>query len=191
MSIQTIVTLVGLLMILGCTHQETPPAAPQSAQRELMLDTRAVVEKVDQSTREVRLRTTDGRELTVVAGPEVRNLAQVSPGDTVRLTYYESVAVRMAEPDAGGPATTSAIPARAPEGSMPAGVVGATTDMVVEILAYDPTSGVATFKTPDGITRQVLVNPAMREFAAARKPGDRVAMQVTSAVAASIVEAGG
>ena len=87
----------------------------------MLLDTRAVVEKVDQNTREVRLRTMDGKELTVLAGPEVRNLAQVSAGDTVRLTYYESVAARMAEPGAGGPATTSVIASRAPEGSKPAG----------------------------------------------------------------------
>ena len=191
MSIQRVVPLVGLLMILGCTHQETPPAALQSAQREAMLDTRAVVAKVDQSTREVRLRMMDGQELTVLAGPEVRNLAQVSAGDTVRLTYYESVAARMAEPGAGGPSTTSVVSSRAPEGSKPAGVVGATTDMVVEFLAYDPTTGVVTFQTPDGATRQALVNPAMREFAAARRPGDRVAVQITSAVAVSIVETGG
>ena len=191
MSIQRVVPLVGLLMILGCTHQETPPAALQSAQREAMLDTRAVVAKVDQSTREVRLRMMDGQELTVLAGPEVRNLAQVSAGDTVRLTYYESVAARMAEPGAGGPSTTSVVSSRAPEGGKPAGVVGATTDMVVEFLAYDPTTGVVTFQTPDGATRQALVNPAMREFAAARRPGDRVAVQITSAVAVSIVETGG
>ena len=47
MSMRKIMPLAGLLVSLGCTHQETPPAAPQSAQRELMLDTRAVVEKVD------------------------------------------------------------------------------------------------------------------------------------------------
>jgi hypothetical protein len=191
MSLRNILPLAGLLVSLGCTNQEAPPAAPQSAQRELLLDTRAVVEKVDQSTREVRLRTMDGKELTVLAGPEVRNLAQVSAGDTVRLTYYESVAARMAEPGAGGPATTSAVTGRAPEGSKPAGVVGATTDMVVEFLAYDPATGVATLKTPEGRTVQVMVNPAMRGFAAARRPGDRVAVQLTSAVAASIVETGG
>ena len=136
-----------------------------------MLDTRAVVEKVDQNTREVRLRTADGRELTVVAGPEVRNLAQVSAGDTVRLTYYESVVARMAEPGAGGPATTSVVTGRAPQGGKPAGIYGATTDMVVEFLAYDPASGVATFKTPDGMTQQIVVSPSMRAFAAARRPG--------------------
>jgi hypothetical protein len=127
----------------------------------------------------------------VIAGPEVRNLAQVSPGDTVRLTYYESVVARMAEPGAGGPATTSVASSRAPEGSRPAGVVGATTDVVVEFLAYDPATGTVTFETPDGVTRQVVVNPAMRSFAAARQPGERVALQLTTAVAASIVETGG
>ena len=186
-----IMPLAGLLLGLGCSHQETPPAAPQSAQRELMLDTLAVVENVDQSNREVRLRTTEGKELTVLAGPEVRNLAQVSAGDTVRLTYYEGVVARMAEPGAGGPATTSVVTARAPQGGKPAGVYGATTDMVVEFLAYDPTTGVATFKTPDGVTQNVVVNPAMRGFAAARQPGDRVAVQFTNAVAAAIVETGG
>ena len=191
MSLRNIMPLAGLLLSLGCADQEAPPAAPQSAQREMLLDTRAVVEKVDQNTREVRLRTMDGKELTVLAGPEVRNLAQVDAGDTVRLTYYESVAARMAEPGAGGPATTSAIAARAPEGSKPAGLVGATTDMVVEFLAYDPATGVATLKTPEGRTVQVMVNPAMRGFAAARQPGDRVAVQLTNAVAASIVETGG
>jgi hypothetical protein len=192
MLLRKVMPLAGLLASLGCAQHEAPPppAAPQSAQREAMLDTRAVVEKVDQNTREVRLRTADGRDLTVVAGPEVRNLAQVSAGDTVRLTYYESVVARMAEPGAGGPATTSVVTGRAPQGGKPAGIYGATTDMVVEFLAYDPASGVATFKTPDGKTQQIVVSPSMRAFAAARRPGDRVAVQLTNAIAASIVEAG-
>ena len=191
MSMQKMMPLAGLLLSLGCSQQEEAPAAPLSAQHETMLNTRAVVEHVDQSTRVVRLRTTDGKELTVLAGPEVRNLAHVSAGDTVRLSYYESVTARMAEPDAGGPATTSVVTSRAPEGSTPGGLVRATTDVVVEFLAYDPATGIATFKNPDGVTRTVEVNPAMREFAAARRPGDQVALQITNAVAASIVETGG
>lgn len=191
MSMRRIMPLAGLLVSLGCTPQETPPASPQSAQRETMVDTRAVVENVDQNTREVRLRTTDGRVLTVLAGPEVQNLAQVSAGDVVRLTYRESVAARMAEPGAGGPATASVVTTRAPEGSRPAGRVDATVDIVVEFLAYDPATGVVTFKTPDGVTEKVVVSPAMRGFAAARRPGERVALQLTSAVAIAIVETGG
>jgi hypothetical protein len=40
------------------------------------------------------------------------------------------------------------------------------------------------------VSQQVVVSPAMREFAAARRPGERVAVQLTSAMAVSIVKAG-
>ena len=63
--------------------------------------------------------------------------------------------------------------------------------MVVEFVAYHPATGVVTFLAPNGATRQALVNPAMREFVAARQPGDRIAVQITSAVAVSIIETGG
>src|SRR4051794_11867886 len=117
MLLRRIMPLAGLLVSLGCSHQEAPPpAAPQSAQREAMLDTRAVVEKVDQNTREVRLRTADGRDLTVAAGRGLATPPQVPAGDTVRLTYHEGVAARWAEPGAGGPATTSVVTGRAPQG---------------------------------------------------------------------------
>ena len=39
-----------------------------------MLNIGAVIEHVDQSTRLVRMRTNDGKELIVLAGTEVRNL---------------------------------------------------------------------------------------------------------------------
>jgi hypothetical protein len=180
--------LAGLLLCLGCAGPQTPPAAPQSAQREAMLDTRAVIEHVDQETRVVRLRMKDGTELDVFAGPQVRNLAQLAAGDIVQLSYYESVTARMAAPDAGGSATTSVVTSRAPEGTTPAGLVRTTTDVVVEFVAYDPVTGMVTFKTPDGATQTVEVDPAMRGFAAARRPGERVALQFTNAVAASIVK---
>ena len=190
MSMIKIMPFAGLLVCLGCTDQETPPAAPQSAQREAMMNTRVVVEHVDQETRVVRVRMMDGSALDVLAGPQVHNLAQVSAGDTVRLTYYERVTARLAEPDAGGPATTSIVTSRAAAGSEPGGIVRATTDAVVEFLAYDPATGIVTFKSPEGITQTVEVDPAMRDFAAARRPGERVALQTTNAVAASIVETG-
>src|SRR4051794_23301754 len=95
MPMRKIMPLAGLLVILGCTHHEAPPAGPQSAERESIVETSAVVEKVDQTNREVRLRAASGKEMTVVAGPQVRNLGQLHAGDTVRLTYLERVAARM------------------------------------------------------------------------------------------------
>ena len=191
MSMRMIVPLAGLLATLAAPRKlrrRRPSASPQSAQREAVMAATAVVESVDPTSRVVRVRTNDGREITVIAGPEVRNLAQVSAGDTVRLNYYESVAVRMAEPGAGGPTSASVVSSRAPVGATPAGVVGNMVDMVVEFIAYDPATAIATFKTPEGVTQSILVNPAMRAFAAARRPGERVAIQVRTAVAAAIVE---
>lgn len=179
------------LMVAGCAgqHAGRPAPAAQTAQRETVLETTAVVEKVNQATREVELRASDGELVTVVAGPEVRNLPQLAAGDVVRLTYFESVAARMAETADGGPATTAAVVAgRAPEGAKPAGLVGTAVNMVVTMVSYDPATAVATFTTPEGTTESVVVHPAMRAFAAARSPGDRVAVELTSAVAVSIVE---
>jgi len=228
-------------------------ATAQTAERESRVETSMKVETVNQETREVRLRAADGRELSVVAGPEVRNLPQLQAGDVVRLTYYESVAARVTAPDvacankkqayldslsdtmpsaqqhdltgeieggfqrcmtgevnawhqienkltvtqqqtppetqvAGAAATETIAVSRAPVGEKPGLVGGSTVDMVVEFVSYDPATGIVTFKTADGVTNTLKVNPAMREFVAARKPGDRVAVEVNKAIALSIVE---
>ncbi len=230
-------------------------AADQSAQRESVIETSATVESVDQQTREVLLRAPDGRTLAVMAGPEVRNLPELKAGDTVRVTYYESVAARLDDPRAacadrqeayltrldGDPMPTdqknaylgaitggfqrcmaeqtnpwrqveAEVPLRiseqqtppqtqVAEGATKTVVVGPATengffganmvDMVVEFVSYDASTGVATVKTADGVVKSFRVNPAMRDLAAARKPGDRVAIEATNAAAVSITKAGG
>jgi hypothetical protein len=228
-------------------------AADQSAQRESVIETSATVESVDQKTREVLLRAPDGRTLAVMAGPEVRNLPELKAGDTVRVTYYESVAARLDDPRAacadrqeayltrldGDPMPTdqknaylgaitggfhrcmaqqanawqqveNKLPLRAAQqeaqpqagaGATKTVVVGPATesgffganmvDMVVEFVSYDASTGVATVKTADGVVKSFRVNPAMRDFAAARRPGDRVAIEATNAAAVSITKAGG
>ncbi len=228
-------------------------AADQSAQRESVIETSATVESVDQKTREVLLRAPDGRTLAVMAGPEVRNLPELKAGDTVRVTYYESVAARLddpraacadrqqaylarldgmpmptdqknahlgtitggfqrcmaqqanawqqvenklplraaqqeAQPQAGGGATKTVVVAPATESGFAGGNM---VDMVVEFVSYDASTGVATVKTPDGAMRSFRVNPAMRDFAAARRPGERVAIEATNAAVISITKTGG
>src|SRR5688572_12055372 len=46
------------------------------------------------------LTANSGRTLAVMAGPEVRNLSELKAGDTVQVTYYESVAARLDDPRA-------------------------------------------------------------------------------------------
>jgi hypothetical protein len=55
--------------------------------REETLDVSAVVESVDQAARTVVLVGDGGQRAAFVAGPEIKNLADVKAGDRVRLTY--------------------------------------------------------------------------------------------------------
>ena len=56
----------------------------------------ATVEEINQTTREVTLKDTQsGAKVSFVAGPEVKNLAQVAKGDIVTISYGEAIAVKL------------------------------------------------------------------------------------------------
>ncbi|MCL5776925.1 hypothetical protein M1105_08000 [Limibaculum sp. FT325] len=178
--------LVGALLLAACAADTQP--LPQSAERESLITRRAVVETVDVEGRQVLLRGESGRMLSITAGPDVRNLAQLESGDVVKLQYYEAVAVKMADPSNPGDPTAVAVVERAPEGERPGGAVGKAVNLVVDFISYDPASSVATFSLPDGTVETAVVKPEMREFAAARKSGDRIDLTITRALAISIEE---
>ena len=60
--------------------------------------------------------------------------------------------------------------------------------MVVTLINYDRNSGLATFRSPDGLTRRAIVPPNFQTFAASLTPGARVAVTLTDAVAVTITE---
>jgi hypothetical protein len=177
--------LVAGLLLAGCAELSQPRTATEST----LLTATATVESVDQTTRQVRLRDdADGSTFTVTAGPEVRNLPQLAAGDQVQLDYYQSTTLAMAAPT--DPALASdVVVGRAPEGALPGGLAATTTTMVVDLITYDSSSGLATFRTPDGLTRRTVVRPDMRRFAEGLSPGARVQVTMTDAVAVTITEA--
>jgi hypothetical protein len=178
--------LAAALAIAGCTQgMRTSTEGVQ----ETLVTASATVEAVDQSTRQVVLRdNADGTVFTVTAGPEVRNLAQVEAGDQVEVDFYQAIAASIADPADTGEAETAVLTGRTPEGARPGGLAAATTSMVVTLINYDSNSGLATFRTPDGITRRAVVPPNLRTFAEARGSGSRVLVSMTEAVAVTITE---
>lgn len=165
--------------------------APQPASSGTLMTASAVVESVDQSTRQVRLRdATSGAVFTVVAGPEVVNLPQLEAGDVVELDFFEATTLAMADPADTGEALTTVGIATAPEGALPGALAVTSTSMVVQVVSYDTGSGLATFITPDGQTRRATVPPELRDFASQRRPGQRVAVTLTDAMAITIREQG-
>lgn len=124
----------------------------------------------------------------MTAGPEVRNLAQLDSGDVVRMEYFQSTTVGMADPDDSGEVSETVVAGRAPEGTEPGAMAAANTSMVVTVVNYDENNGIATFRTPDGLTRTAIVPPELRSFAESRVPGSRVLVSLTEAVAITINE---
>jgi len=91
-----------LAVSVACTTQEKAvqeeaPAVQEkpSLYTSQSMTINAVVEAVDYETREVTLRDPQGESYTFTAGPEVRNLAQVNPGDIVTTEVMESLSIEV------------------------------------------------------------------------------------------------
>lgn len=175
------------LALVGCG---TLGGGPAPATQENLVTASAVVRSVNQETREVALQDqATGETFTVVAGPEVRNLPQLEAGDVVQIDFYEAITAAMADPSAP-PESGAVLAAAAPEGARPGGLAVTTATTVVQFVSYDANTAVATFITPDGLTRRATVPPEMRNFASSRTRGSRVAVTFTEAVAVTIAETG-
>lgn len=180
----TVSAVLAALVLSACAADEGP--APTKAERSDVITSTAVVDSIDMKSREVRITTADGRKATIVAGPEVRNLAQLEPGDMVRASYYESVAVVMTGANNAQAPSGAAVVQRAPEGQKPGAAAAQTINMIVEFVSYDPQTNVAVIILPNGVAESVLVRPEMRNFASARRPGEKIDLTMTRAVALTI-----
>jgi len=185
------IALLGGVMLAALTACAGDPPPRDTAVRESTADVTATVAAVNRGTREVMLRTTDGRLLTVVLGEEVRNFDQIQEGDTVRAVYVESVAAEMAAVDETGEPEGAAAVVSAPEGERPAALLGSEVTTVVAFESFDPATDRVTFTTPDGLSHSLVVHPAMRDFAQRREPGDRVRVTYTQGLAVAVEETAG
>jgi hypothetical protein len=152
----------------------------------------ATVESVDQQSREVLLRGPGGNLVNVEAGPEVRNLDRVKPGDHVVVRYIEALAASLARADQSGGAmvqgqggvarTTTPGP-----GARPTGVVGGQVRATVRVEGIDRATNTVTFVGPSGGVRTVAVRePDAQRFLQTLKAGDLVDLVYTESVAIAV-----
>jgi hypothetical protein len=182
------VSLALALLAIAAPAAMAQTAPPPGAAMSRLTTLTAMVESVDMTTREVLLRGEGGRLVTVVAGAEVRNLAQVRPGDRVTMDYQEAVAVDIVRPgDTRPPVGGVAGAGRAEPGQRPAGAVGEAVRVRVRIDAVDAGAGIVTFTGPRGATRTVAVRePAMRDFVRGLRPGEEVDIAYAEALAVRV-----
>lgn len=179
--------LAAAALLAGCAAISS--GTRDTTSKETLITTSATVESVDQKSRLVSLKdNADGTSFQVVAGPEIRNLPQLAAGDQVQVDYYSATTVSMASPSDPGTEINAVAAGRAPEGAKPGGLAVTTRSLVVTVVSYDSTSGLAIFRTPDGFTRRTVVPPEFRTFASGLQRGARVAVTLTDALAVTIAE---
>ena len=113
------------------------------------VDVTATITALDAAKREITLKGPDGKEVTMVAGPEVKNYGQLKVGDKVDIQYVEALVLELKK--GGGlpvartekDSMTSAKPGQAPgaKGGRKVTVVG-------DVIALDPATQTVTLKGP-------------------------------------------
>ena len=109
----------------------------------------AKVISVDQETREVVMEAEDGERIEIVAGPEVRNLAQVKKGDLVEVEYFEALAMELQETRTGiQERVESTSGSRADEGEKPGATVTKRIEAIATVMGVDKEKRLVTLKGP-------------------------------------------
>jgi Cu/Ag efflux protein CusF len=160
---------------------ESGAATPQGETLVAAIEATAVVTAIDQKTREVTLKLEDGTETTIVASEDVQNLAQVKPGDVLRVVYAEALAYEVKKGGTTVAPATSIAGGAAELGQKPEGALARQTTATVIITAIDPQVPSVTFKGPAGNTRTIKVQHP--EKLVGVSVGDTVELTFTEAVA--------
>lgn len=176
--------LAGAMCLASVALAQEPAAAPKGDGVIASVDVTATVMKVDAKTREVTLKAEDGQEYSFVASDEVRNLAQMQPGDVVKATYAEAFVYEVRKGGQTVAPVTAVAGGSAEPGMKPAGAIARQTTVTVLITAIDPKVPSVTFKGPQGNTRTIKVrHPEKLEGVSV---GDTVEITYTEAFAIKV-----
>ena len=188
-----IVVAVGLaaafaaLPAIAQTGSAMVGTAPGKAAAVETIKVTATITAFDKATRDVTLKGPQGNEVTVTAGPEVKNFDQLKVGDNVDLNYVEALTLELKK--GGGlvvQRTETAGAAGAKPGEKPAGAVGRQITIVADVIAVDPAKQVVTLKGPKRTVDLKIPNP--EQFKRIAK-GDQVEATYTQAVALDVTPA--
>jgi hypothetical protein len=178
-----VLTVFVLILISGCESAPPAPPAPVTLTDEETIE--ATVVAVDPANSAVTLRGPDGQEGTLVV-PEARNLAQVEPGDTLRVSYTMTYRASVAAP--GETQSGLAVAAgRAEEGERPGAFIGALAATSMEILSVADDGSTVSFRDETGVldSMQVMTTEG-RDFVRQLKKGDVVILEFAESVTVQV-----
>lgn len=144
----------------------------------------STVESIDQASRVVTLKGQDGKLVTFVAGPEVKNLAQVQKGDVVTMDFIEAAAISLKKTDSKlRERVETEFKKGAAPGQKPAGVMGKDVKIVASVEAVDAKAGKVTLRGPERTVTLKVKDPAVLKNV---KAGDMVEAEFVEALAVKV-----
>lgn len=170
-----------LALAAGCAQTPKPLEITQETRQTI-----ATVQSVDQATRIVTLRDAAGKTTAVQAGPDVRNLAQVKPGDRVVVSFQEALLAEVVKKGTGA-ADLSAAAVRAEPGQRPGVGVAEQMRIPVKVYAVDPAQNTIEVTGPRGYNTLFRVkDPRVQAFIRGLKAGDEVEVTYREAMAIAV-----
>jgi len=144
----------------------------------------ATITAVDKATRDITLKGPQGREMTITAGPDVKNFDQLKVGDQVDMQYVEALTLQLRKQGDKVVAKTEKTDAvGAKKGETPGGAVGRQVTVVANVVAVDPAKQVVTLKGPNQTVDLRVKDPAQFKNIAV---GDQVEATFTQAFAVAV-----
>jgi Cu/Ag efflux protein CusF len=141
----------------------------------------ATITAIDAATRDITLKGPQGNEMTLTAGPEVKNFANMKVGDQVNAEYVEALTLELKKGGGLVVQRTDKEGAKgAKPGEKPAGVAGRQVTIVADVVAVDPARQVVTLKGPQRTVELPIRDP--EQFKRIAK-GDQVEATFTQALA--------
>ena len=161
--------------------------APGMAGIAQTVNVKATITKIDAKTREVTLKGPQGNEVTVEAGPEVKNFAKLKVGDTVDVQYVESLVLELKK-GGGMPVERKEEQAMksAKAGEKPGAVGGRRVTVVGDVVNVDTAAKTVTVKGPKRTVDLHVEDPEQLKMIA---KGDQVQATYTEAAALSVTPA--
>ena len=148
------------------------------------VDVTATISALDAGKREITLKGPDGKEVTMVAGPEVKNYNQLKVGDKVDIQYVEALVLELKK---GGGLPVARTEKEEMTGAKPGekpGVKGARQLTVVgDVIALDPATQTVTLKGPQRTAELKVRDP--EQFKLISK-GDQIQATYTEALAVAV-----
>jgi hypothetical protein len=169
------------------TGQVVAGSAPGVAGVAQTLEVAATITAIDAKTRAITLKGPQGNEKTVVAGPEVKNFAQLKVGDQVRVKYVEALVVELKKGSTAAPSITAKGGAEAAKpGAKPGAVAGRQVTVVGEVLETNASSQTIVVRGPQRTVELKVRDPEQFKLIA---KGDRIEARYTEAAAVVVAPA--